>query len=195
MWFHHITDPEDTSQLALNTKSVLAMRLIGKGEVSLHIICAMMDLPQGIVSSSYTRQVKKLLIDLFPLLSCVTSLPEKKKFVCPTTKIVKPFLTAQPIFGVVMTNQSSSGRFRVEPVVVVIISWDTGQVLDAHLMSKHCNRCTRTKCLFSENSEEFTEWYESHKPECTLNHSGSSCSMEVEGAKVLWGQSIEHFAV
>ena len=43
-----------------------------------------------------------------------------------------------------------------------------------------------------ENSEEFNAWFEWHKDECTLNHSGSSSAMEVGGALVLWKRSIEY---
>ena len=81
--------------------------------------------------------------------------------------------------------------------VFVVMSWDTGWVLDTHILSKHCVRCTHKRKLLGlsdgvENSEEFNAWFEWHKDECTLNHSGSSSAMEVGGALVLWKRSIEH---
>ena len=70
-------------------------------------------------------------------------------------------------------------------------------MLDTHILSKHCVRCTHKRKLLGlsdgvENSEEFNAWFEWHKDECTLNHSSSSSAMEVGGALVLWKRSIEH---
>ena len=83
--------------------------------------------------------------------------------------------------------------------VVVVISWDTGWVLDAHVISRYCGKCTRMRRSLGLGSEagdettsvEFQQWFKLHEPECTLNHKGSSNSMEVEGALVLWNRSVE----
>ena len=81
--------------------------------------------------------------------------------------------------------------------VFVVMSWDTGRVLDTHVMSKHCIKCTRKQRSLALNdtdivsSDEFQAWYSWHEHECTLNHSGSSSAMEVGGAIVLWKRSIE----
>ena len=56
-WFYYLTDSYDSSQLAQNTQSVLAMRLIGKGEMSLHTFCAMMDLPLGVYRKAFDNYV------------------------------------------------------------------------------------------------------------------------------------------
>ncbi len=75
--------------------------------------------------------------------------------------------------------------------VFVVISWDTGRVLDTIILSKHCGKCARRRVSMTENSQEYQDWYELHESKCTINHSGSSVAMEVEGALKLWQRSVE----
>lgn len=42
---------------------------------------------------------------------------------------------------------------------------------------------------------DYEEWYEEHKEECTKNHEGSSGSMEVESVKEMFVRSGEKFGV
>ena len=71
--------------------------------------------------------------------------------------------------------------------VVFVISVDTGEVLDYHVLSKSCQSCALKKGKCTD--EEFEEWLLEH--ECDINFTGSSPAMEAEGAVVLWGRSIE----
>lgn len=75
--------------------------------------------------------------------------------------------------------------------VMVVISWDTGRVLDAHVLSKFCGSCSRMRTRLGETSLEFRKWYKRHKKRCTVNHKGSSPAMEMQGALVLWRRSVE----
>ena len=75
--------------------------------------------------------------------------------------------------------------------VLVVISWDTGRVLDTIVLSKYCAKCSRMRGKFPEDSDEFKQWYALHELKCNANHKGSSPAMEVEGAKILWGRSVE----
>ena len=76
--------------------------------------------------------------------------------------------------------------------VVFVISVDTGEVLDYHVISKSCQKCSlkKSKC---KSDEEFEEWEIEHvfSGECDINFNGSSPAMEVEGAKVMWSRSLE----
>ena len=76
--------------------------------------------------------------------------------------------------------------------VVFAISVDTGEVLDYHVLSKACQKCAR-KWSQMENDEEFEEWRREHVAtgQCDINFDGSSPAMEVEGATILWGRSVE----
>ena len=39
-------------------------------------------------------------------------------------------------------------------------------------------------------TRDFDKWYEEHKPNCEVNHEGSSSSMEVVGTERIWRRSI-----
>ena len=76
--------------------------------------------------------------------------------------------------------------------VVFVISVDTGEVLDYHVVSKSCQKCSlkKSKC---KTDEEFEEWEVEHvfSGECDINFHGSSPAMEMEGAEILWKRSLE----
>ena len=75
--------------------------------------------------------------------------------------------------------------------VVVVISWETGQVLDYEIMSKRCNTCECQKTRWGVDSDRFKEWMETHKDSCAINHEGSSPAMECNGVLKIWNRSVE----
>ena len=76
--------------------------------------------------------------------------------------------------------------------VVIVISLDTGQVLDYEVLSRKCSTCQR-KALQNPNveSQEFQEWFENHLPDCQANFDGSAPSMEAAGAEIIWNHSLQ----
>ena len=72
-----------------------------------------------------------------------------------------------------------------------VISIDTGEVLDYHVLSKSCQKCAlkQSKC---STDEKFEEWQLEHlaSGECDMNFEGSSPAMESEGAVVIWKRLI-----
>lgn len=77
--------------------------------------------------------------------------------------------------------------------VVFVVSVDTGEVLDYHVLSKACQKCALKKSQCEDNNERFEEWRREHlaSGECDINFKGSSPAMEAEGAEILWKRSIE----
>ncbi len=73
--------------------------------------------------------------------------------------------------------------------VVVVISYDTGQVLDFEVMSKSCPACSQQETRLG--AEEFDVWLDGHREECLANHDGSSPAMECAGVLILWERSVE----
>ena len=65
----------------------------------------------------------------------------------------------------------------------------SNKVVDLIVKSKLCMACNRWKG--KENTEDFKIWYESHKKECSCNHSGSSGKMEVDGILEMFTRSDE----
>ena len=74
--------------------------------------------------------------------------------------------------------------------VMVVASWETGQVLDIEVLSKWCKDCHAKRHLDS-TSTEFLDWWEEHLGICTINYSGSPGAMEVAGAVRIWRCSVE----
>ena len=74
-----------------------------------------------------------------------------------------------------------------------MISVDTGEVLDYHVLSKPCQKCALKKSQSEGEDEIFEEWRREYiaSGECDINFTGSSPAMEAEGAAVLWNRSIE----
>ncbi|GFW76304.1 uncharacterized protein TNCV_1580831 [Trichonephila clavipes] len=64
-------------------------------------------------------------------------------------------------------------------------------VIDYEILSKYCTECTAAVRDLSSDSPDFAIWYEGHKSECQINHTGSSSSMEMEAAAILWQRSIK----
>ena len=71
--------------------------------------------------------------------------------------------------------------------VGVIIELHTGLVLDSHVVSNYCMKCTRKP---DPTHPTYDQWCEGHKTECRKNFNGSSVAMEVEAAKVVFGRSV-----
>ena len=76
--------------------------------------------------------------------------------------------------------------------VVFVISVDTGEVLDYHVLSKGCPRCTLKRSL-CQTDKEFEAWQVAHltSNEREINFHGSSPAMAAEGARVVWSRSVE----
>lgn len=59
-----------------------------------------------------------------------------------------------------------------------LIGYYSGKIIDIFVKSSYCEKCkTWRKKL---KPEEYNDWYEEPKDNCSLNHSGSSGKMEVD---------------
>jgi len=67
--------------------------------------------------------------------------------------------------------------------VVFVLSVDTGEVLDYHVLSKSCQKCALKKGRCNSD-DEFEEWQMEHiaSGDCDKNFHSSSPAMETEGA-------------
>ena len=77
--------------------------------------------------------------------------------------------------------------------VFFVMSVDTGEVLDYHIYSKFCQKCSKKQHDCKDNMEKLEAWKIQHvaNGECDINFEGSSPAMEAEAAHVLWNRSIE----
>jgi hypothetical protein len=75
-----------------------------------------------------------------------------------------------------------------------VIDIITGLVIDFEVISKYCHDCVKTAADLGKNSPEYACWFETHRDSgrCEKNFEGSSGSMEVYAAEVMWRRSRQH---
>ena len=71
--------------------------------------------------------------------------------------------------------------------VVFVLSADTGEVLDYHIMSKFCKACSMWESKKESDLQKYNEWKIQHlqSNDCTINFEGSSPAMEMERAIII----------
>ena len=72
---------------------------------------------------------------------------------------------------------------------VVIISTDTGKVLDVEVMSRYCNACVMHEKLKLTDPAKYEQYQLSH--ECGINHRGSAPAMEKDGVSMYLTASLK----
>ncbi|GFU72831.1 uncharacterized protein TNCV_2782961 [Trichonephila clavipes] len=75
--------------------------------------------------------------------------------------------------------------------IACVIDILTGYVIDFEVMCKICRNCSVAKRELGESSAEYDIWFEGHRKDCDVNHYGSSTSIEMEAALILWERSQE----
>ncbi|KAF8773823.1 hypothetical protein HNY73_016446 [Argiope bruennichi] len=74
----------------------------------------------------------------------------------------------------------------------IIVDILTGLIIDYEIISKYCPECTTSKKDLGGKSPEFSIWYKTHKSECSKNYMGSSNSMEIKAAEILWKRTVKN---
>ena len=68
----------------------------------------------------------------------------------------------------------------------------TGLCIDLAVFSLYCQRCSYAqRCFGGRATDEFREWFETHREDCNHNFDWSSGGMEAATAEVLWARSVE----
>ena len=182
-----VSDPYFPESTSLNTRSVLGMQEIGRGKKSLESFCGVMDMLPPLSSPAYiehNHHVADAAMAVALENMCAASAHlHKLQGVDPTT-----------VLDITVTcdgTWSKRGHTATHGVVVVI-AWETGQVLDFQIMTKRCMVCALKKTQLGEDcEEEFAKWFEGHEDKCQMNHEGSSPAMEMAGAVQIWKRSVE----
>ena len=73
---------------------------------------------------------------------------------------------------------------------VVIISTDTGKVLDVEVMSRYCNACVMQEKLKLKGPVKYEQYKYKLSHECGINHRGSAPAMEKDVAVNIFNRSI-----
>ena len=166
----------------VNRRSVLAMRRIGRGYTSMQKFCGIMNLPPPLRERHFQRHQRAL---------------QQAATVVATRSMniaAEELLQEQSDGEVAVTFDGTWQRrgFSSLNGVFVCISWSTGRVLDFHVSSKFCHRCTSINSRLESSAvskQEYEKLMEEHKESCTVNTTRSSPGMESEAARILWMRS------
>ena len=74
--------------------------------------------------------------------------------------------------------------------IVYLLSVDTGEVLDYCVKTLFCHKCVNHQ-NDDKKSSKYKDWYDGHKPNCTINYHGPSGGMEAEAGVNMFLRSIE----
>ena len=179
-----ISDPYASDAKSLNVRSVVAMRTIGRGQASLQTFCGMMDMLPPVTPTSFSEHTKVL-----AGFSVETASENMLAASAHLHQLHGVELTDVIDVAVTCDGTWSKCGFTATYGVVVVIAWESGQVLDYEIKSKRCIVCAHQK--MDPESEEFAEWWEGHREQCECNYDGSSPAMEWKAATVLFSRSVE----
>ncbi|GBN26354.1 hypothetical protein AVEN_233389-1 [Araneus ventricosus] len=73
----------------------------------------------------------------------------------------------------------------------IVIDILTGLIIDFDVFIKYCQDCLNSEGMLGKNTPEFRIWHDSHKNDCQKNFNGSSNSMEMNAAAILWKRSVK----
>ena len=179
-----VSDPYSSESLSVNTRSVLGMREIRRGRSGLEYFCGLMDMLPPLSNRSYNMHNHKL---------AVASMEAAQENMNAASAHLHKLHGVGPkeVLDIVVTCDGTWSKrgYTATHGVVVVISWETGQVLDFQIQTKRCKVCSLNK--LDEDSVEFAKWWEEHQEDCELNHEGSSPAMEKAGAIEIWKRSEE----
>lgn len=176
--------------LDINRRAALLSVDLGIGHQGLKDLCALLNMPPPNVKStfdSHLHNLRDVTHDTSELDTsrAAESLRQRMLSEDPTLN------ENDPIDVVVSYDGTWSKRgFTANHGIGVIMSMETGEVLDRYTCSKICGSCMN-RSNWDKKSKEYIEWYETHKDMCVMNYTGSSPSMETHAARVMWNRSIE----
>ena len=144
-----ITDPYQKRDLETNTKSVLAMRAIGKGRGGLETFLGVIDMLPPVSQRAYTTQNQKLF---------VASGEEREASFADAGAKLRKNVPEDQVLDITVTCDGTWARRGSQSLygVVVMASWKTGKVLDVEVLSKNCQACA-THHGMDTSSDEFLD--------------------------------------
>lgn len=170
------------SAKSLNARSILGMRTIGRGHRSLESFCGMMDMLPPVTQTAFSTH-NQALGDASKMMALQNMLDASKHLHALHGE--DPDVVID--IAVTCDGTWSKRGFTATHGLVVIIAWESGQVIDYEILTKHCD----TGEPFS--AAAFDEWFEEHEAEgrCERNHDRSSPAMEARGAVGIWQRSVD----
>ena len=185
-----ITSKRAQNSHDINFRACLAMAELGMGRESMASICCMIGMPAPSSQSNWDLHNKKLLTGLQQAVEEQYQNAAEKLRNCLHEE--DSTSNDDDVIDVVVSYDGTWHHrgFKSSHGIGIVMSIDTGEILDAEVVSKTCEICQR--CKYDKNSTEFEQWQEEHisKGECQCNFDGPSTNMETAAAKAIWSRSV-----
>ncbi|XP_072180863.1 uncharacterized protein [Diadema setosum] len=174
----------------INRRSVIAAVEVGLGREGLADFCSYMNLPSPVNSKSFQEHLNNLKSQSEA--TAEQQMTEAAGRVRAHIVEENPELAGEEVLDVAVSYDGTWHKrgFVSNHGVGVVISMDTGEVLDREVLSKDCREC-KLRDGWDRDTEEFRKWWDGHKDNCLGGHKGSSGKMEVDAAVAIWGRSEE----
>ena len=186
-------DTKDTSEI--NVRLIQGGIESGNGLTGLSKLCCALDIPAPVTSNAFNSTMKKLTTSYQKEAQeslCKAAQNLKDLIQMDNLEVVNHGMPAQNVPVSVSVDGTWQKRYGYSSLlgVVFILSIDTGEVLDFEVQSKICFEC-KSREKWNKESDRYKNWYSNHKEHCTVNHKGSSESMEKEAAVKMFLRSID----
>uniref|UniRef100_A0A2C9JZT0 Mutator-like transposase domain-containing protein n=1 Tax=Biomphalaria glabrata TaxID=6526 RepID=A0A2C9JZT0_BIOGL len=181
-------------KFSINTSAVVASSLCGIGPLTFNNFCEHLDLPGLSAKNFYnrTKSIYKDAEDVRQALHSKTIRLVRKEHAKNSNSALSDddILDIAVSFDGTWMTRGHKSMIGVSCVIDVL----TGYVIDFEVLSSFCQTCSTTGTrLKAQSPALYKEWFESHKPDCDINYTGSSGMMETHAAETLWRRSIEKF--
>ena len=155
----------------VNRRSVLACTFMKGGRQVLANFCGAMNLPPPLSRASYSKHLK--------LASNVYQENADRKMVEAANQVRQQTLKKNPgidkcdVDGAVPVAVSVDGTWQKRGFtskfgVTLIVSVDTGEILDFEVLSLHCHECSKHQ-LDDKSTQKYTLWKDKHSSNCQIN--------------------------
>lgn len=173
------------TSFAVNTQMIMSFREVGKGYLSIKKFTGLLNMPPCISLQRYNAINDKLhkAYAVAAQSSTLKASKETHELIASKSNLVTNVTDCRVSFD---GTWQKRGHASINGVVTAI-SGENGKCLDTYVMSKHCKGCVIWNG--KENQIGYIEWLSNHQ--CSINHVGSSGSMEAAGAVEIYKRSVK----
>ena len=137
--------PTQLSLKSLNARSILGMQEIGRGQASLEYFCGLMDMLPTVKTLSYRLHIRRMAEE------SMEGALQNMGAAAAHLHILHGVELTETIDIIATCDGTWCKRgFTVTHGIVVVIAWETGEVLDFLIMTKRCSICARKKTALGE---------------------------------------------
>ena len=183
-WKHEFwTSKKQTLSFEANRRLVYSMRSIGRGHSGAKKFCSLMNMPPPPTARAYQKNTRTIAKHVKVI---------AKDGMSSAAKEIRDAQHAREDdlvnCGVSCDGTWQKREYSSQNGCVIVMSIDTGKVLDAEPLTKVCKKCQLHSHL-DKDSEEYNRWRAEHN-NCTANYKGSAPAMESEGADRIFRRSV-----